>query len=92
MRNREIVDRQEEKKKAFAGILRLQEDEKRMMTAEEADDLDLIAAIMNEIARHLSRISELCTETAGIINGEVIETACFCPDCSIREGCGYDEL
>ena len=59
---------------------------------EEDDDLDLIAAIMNEIARHLSRISELCTETAGIINGEVIETACFCPDCSIREGCGYDEL
>ena len=92
MRNREIFDRREEKKKAFAGILRLQEDERRMMTAEEDDDMDLIAAILNEIARHLSRISELCTETAGIINGEVTETVCCCPDCSMREGCGYDEL
>ena len=44
-----------------------------LISSEEDDYMELIAAILNEIARHLSRISELCTETAGIINGEVTE-------------------
>ena len=91
MINSIYLSRLTEEKDPFEKILRKQSKERRNEIVEEDDDMDYISEILLDIVNHLSSAKDLCAEAAALLDGEVIETACCCPGCSMKGGCSYDE-